>query len=236
MSPYYADLPYHNLAHAMTDTVLALIDLIDRSREYGLSITPRQERNEITAAGGHDAHVHLPLAAPFSSKEERTCNLMRLILPPYGYNPEDIEGTIVPLIASTQPGSIAADLAQKRMRRADIKNVAFPLPRFLSNSVKLYYESRQLHAAASTEPLPWGQFIDKQREFLALLLEDDLTMPFEAGLSRESSFMYRAQKNVARLGTSEVRDPDAFNTRYGAQLVRLIPEYDPQYLLEVRAA
>ena len=129
------------------------------------------------------------------------------------------------MIEVTEPGTTALTLSQRRMRRADIKNLASNSWVFLSNSVKLYRESKLLHAQAGTTQSPWPGFVLKQQEFLNLLLKDDLSMPYETNESLGCFFMEAARINVDRLSTDMVCDSNQFCKKWGNQIMRLVPNF-----------
>lgn len=239
VAPYYRPenpLPYHNLSHAMDDVVPETIRLIDECREHGMDISWEEEREEIAAGATHDTNFALPLAGSgFRSKEERSGADARLILPALGYTAISIERGVIPRIATTEPGTRCQTDGQKRLRRADINNLAANPVVFLSNSVKLFYEARVLHSEANTEPKRWSEFVVKQQDFLNMLLEDDLAMPHETGQPFDCVFMRLARRNVDMLSSPSVQDGLMFCRKFGAQITRLVPLFHKEDITEAAA-
>ena len=126
VKPYYRPLDYHNIDHAMTDTLTEHLRLIDDCRHHGIEVSWEEEAEAIAASGGHDTRFYEPLenVGPHSSKESRSCADAWEIFPPLGYSHKNVEQGIVPMIEVTEPGTTALTLSQRRMRRADIKNLA----------------------------------------------------------------------------------------------------------------
>jgi hypothetical protein len=218
----YRPLPYHNRQHAF--------DVLDESlRLATLRETHGEDVNRpISIAGSllHDAFYDMPLspASRFGSKEERSGMVAKTVLPILGgFSSDDIE-QVVQSIACTQAGVKCENNDDKALVRADIKNLRDSPVRFLSNSLKLFYESKQLHAEAGTKPMPWVNFVLKQQEFLDMYLGQDLSFgSYDRDENGVCLFTKIAQKNVARLSTETVMDFGLFYRKFGEQLIKLVP-------------
>ena len=230
--PLYEPLPYHNIQHASVDVLNGVSRLISDCRKHEVEVTWEDEAAEIAAAILHDTRFPEPLAeGTFTSKEDRSCQDAREILSLLGFNDEIIETKVVPRIKCTEPGTSAIDLGERRTRRSDIGNLGDVTIVFLSISLKLFYESKQLHTRFGTKPLPWPSFVLKQQEYLKMLLQDDLSMPYEKSSPYGCLFARIAHQNVDRLSTDAVLNGQEFCKTVGKNIFKLVPFFNPEDLL-----
>lgn len=239
------ELDYHNDDH-YPETLVEADRLIQLCESHGLAVD--RETIEL-ALVGHDIDYDIPESEhPGYSKEQYSTLKYGNILQSLGVEMPKIE-KVMKCILFTQAGVHLSDFEVDGVldeslrtcliitRRCDIKNLRDSKLEFLSNSVKLYYESRKLHEKAGTKALRWPQFLLKQQEFLDMLLEDDLSLgPFDENKNQECIFTELARKNVAALSSELVMNFSMLYQRHGKKLIQLVPRLGKEEDLEKFAA
>lgn len=232
---YYKNVPYHNYAHPRDKVLPEVLRLDDLGRQNAKKHAPR--RVEIAAALGHDIYISWSLDPDenFSSKEERSAETIRNILPEFDYKPEEIE-QVSRDILSTETGKNCLNQRQIRLRRGDLVDVAGSRQIFLTDSVKIFYEHVQTQRASGFAPLEWPVFIQKQQQILRRLLSQDLTLPFEYEKSQTGVFNRVANRNVSWLSSDIVLNPIRFVQTYGRSILDHMPGFSKTEITNRAAA
>lgn len=191
-SRYRTDIPFHPYAHAEITTSLWLADFVV-CRENGIGEDELDLEVGVATTALHDTDYHERFIKdqPYSSKEQRSMSIARIILPGLGFPDFKVEWAAQG-IRPTEAGEPCESLFDVSVVRADVNNVQGPYPKFLNLFVA---NVNELAILGVTER---GSFQDaKMRgvEKLHQYFDQDLSYPFE----KDRHYNEAGLENIDRL-------------------------------------
>lgn len=189
----YADLPYHNFAHALHTWEVAE-NLADYCEANELSA---DRRIIMASALFHDAGFEVPLAEHgLHSKEEYSAYIAGQVLPDFSFSTEELVH-VQDCIRSTERGIPCQSLEAKIIRRADLDNLTGNIPSLLQNSWKLWVEADQL--SEGSLPLQFNDWICGIRSNLQAYFDEDVSFGEFDKVGGQSIFLAAALRNIEKI-------------------------------------
>lgn len=226
----YADLPFHNFTHAVSDVLDKAIELANMCEENG---TPVNRRVLTYATVRHDTDYHKSQdQRGFTEKGEPISREMYSAVnavhdaPKYGLSMEESMGAYTAIRSTQYDGPQPVSVEDKILVRADIHNVSGNFQDSFIHNTKLLREEAKIIANLNDEKFNEVHFLRTSIVVLASFINKDLLLgEFDKGWSRHAIF------NLNRLIRYAAEQESTQATQYvgnlGSMAVRKVFDMSP---------